>query len=80
MKTISLKLPDSLRKALEEEARRRQLNTSELVRECLERELYKTSAARKLSCYDLIHESIGSVHSGLCDLATNPTYLGDFGK
>ena len=80
MRTISLKLPDSLLVRLEEESRLRRTNKSALVRAALERELSPMKAGRKPSCYDLARDLAGSIKGLPKDIATNPKYVEGFGK
>ena len=76
MRTISLKLPDDLLAQLDHEAKARKVTKSRLVRESLERELFKASPAGAVSCYDLA----GSVPGFPEDLAVNPEYMKGFGQ
>ena len=80
MRTISLKLPDSLLARLEKESRLRRTNKSALVRTALERELSPKKAKRKPSCFDLARDLAGSIKGLPKDIATNPKYMEGFGK
>lgn len=72
MELLSVKLPGVLRRLLAEEARRRNVSQSTIVRESLERALLANAAGRHdASCADLAGELIGSFRSGRRDLATN---------
>jgi hypothetical protein len=75
MDTLSFKLPPVLRRRLAEEARRRGVTQSTLVRESLEAALFDQPRARgELSCADLAGDLIGSFR-GPGDLSTNKRYL-----
>src|SRR5579872_4625996 len=85
MRTISLKLPDDLLTRLEGEAKARNVTTSRLIRESLEKELrgraFRTQAiARGASCYDLARDLAGSVKGLPRDLAENLKYKEGFGR
>ena len=80
MQTISLKLPDDLLAQLESEAKARRVTKSWLVRESLERALFKRSPAGAVSCYDLVRDLAGIV-KGLPEyLADDPKYMQGFGQ
>ncbi len=81
MKTLSVKLPESLAEWLIEESRVKRRSRSELVREALEARRRGgqdgetkplTMAAALLSC--------GEGFDGPRDLSTNPKYFNGFGK
>jgi capsid portal protein len=80
MRTISLKLPDDLLARLDHEAKARRVTKSWLVRESLEKALYKASPAGAVSCYDLARDLAGSVRGLPEDLAVNPEYMKGFGQ
>jgi hypothetical protein len=80
MQTISLKLPDDLLAQLNHEAKARRVTKSWLVRESLERALYKQPSAGAVSCYDLARDLAGSVRGLPEDLAVNPEYMDGFGQ
>ncbi len=80
MNTISLKLPDSLLRRLEQESRQRRVTKSALVRAALERELEQPETVAGASCYDLARDLAGSLKRLPKDLATNPKYMEDFGQ
>ncbi len=61
MRTLTLKLPESLLERLEEESRARRANKSARVRAALERELSAPTAKEKPSCYDLTRDLAGSI-------------------
>lgn len=79
MRTISLKLPDTLLTQLDNEAKARRVTKSWLVRESLEKALRKQSPAGAVSCYDLAHDLAGAVKGLPKDLAVNPKYMEGFG-
>lgn len=75
MELISFKLPPALRRRLVEEARRRRVSQSTVIRETLESALVERPRARgELSCADLAGDLIGSFR-GPGDLSTNRRYL-----
>ncbi len=80
MRTISLKLPESLLVELNALARTRRTSKSELVRESLEQTLRSESGSRARSCYDLARDLAGSLNGLPQDIATNPKYLERFGE
>ena len=80
MRTISLKLPDSLLAQLEHEAKARRVTKSSLVRESLERALSKKSPGAAATCYDVARDLAGSVRGLPEDLAVNPEYMKGFGQ
>ena len=80
MRTISLKLPDDLLANLDQEARKRRVTKSALVRESLEKALHQPSEARAVSCYDLARDLAGSIKGLPEDLADNPKYMRGFGE
>jgi hypothetical protein len=85
VRTISLKLPDSLLDQLEKEARTRRVTKSRLVRESLEQALSNRHSSRSASCFDLacfdLACDLAGVAKGLPeDLAENPKYMQGFGQ
>lgn len=75
MDLISFKLPSVLRRRVAEEARRRQVSQSKVIRECLETALVEQPRLRgELSCADLAGDLIGSFR-GPRDASTNKRYL-----
>jgi hypothetical protein len=75
MDALSFKLPPVLRRRLAEEARRRRVSQSTILRESLEAALMEQPRARgELSCADLAGELIGSMR-GPRDASTNKRYL-----
>lgn len=80
VRTISLKLSESLLAKLEEESHRRHVNKSALVRHALEREFAASDAKQEASCFDLARDLAGSLKGLPKDIATNPKYLEGFGE
>jgi hypothetical protein len=77
MKTISLKLDETLANWLENEARKLGRTKSEVAREALER-----SRNGKLgpSVHDIMKDVCGISKRGPRDLATNKKYMRNFGR
>jgi hypothetical protein len=80
MRTISLKLPDSLLAQLDKEATSRRVTKSRIIRESLELALHKQPRGRPASCYDLASDLAGTVKGLPEDLATNPACMEGFGR
>lgn len=80
MQTISLKLPDDLLAQLASEAKARRVTKSFLVRESLERALYKRPLGGEVSCYDLARDLAGSVKGLPENLADDQKYMDGFGQ
>jgi Arc/MetJ-type ribon-helix-helix transcriptional regulator len=76
MKTISLKLPESLAHWLAQRSRELGRSQSDLVRQALEEQLQRKAG---VTCDDLMKDLCGSFE-GPRDLSSNPKYLRDFGK
>ncbi|HEY1291374.1 MAG TPA: ribbon-helix-helix protein, CopG family [Burkholderiales bacterium] len=75
MDLLSIKVPAGLRRRLAQEARRRGVSQSTVVRESLEAALVERPRARgELSCADLAADLIGSM-AGPRDASTNKRYL-----
>jgi len=79
VKTLSLKLSESLNRKLDIAVSRRKTTKSLIIREALEAHLSTDNRPQKGSVKEAIHDLIG-VHEGPGDLSTNSTYLSDFGK
>lgn len=79
MKTMSMKLPDSLFQRLIKAARLRSQSKSALVREAIETYLANGEPASSGSCLDLASDLIGNL-DGPADLSTNPDHLKGFGQ
>jgi hypothetical protein len=76
MESISIKLPAALRRRLAEEAKRRNLTQSAIVRESIEQAFENTPGKwRPSSCAELVRDLVGCVRSGRNDLATNKALL-----
>ena len=75
MNTLSVKLPRELFLRLANEARRRNIDCSTLVREILDRTLGNGAETNAQSCAELARELVGSVASGRTNLATNRELL-----
>jgi hypothetical protein len=76
MKTLSLKLPPSLRVKLERAAKQRGQSKSALVRAALEQFLIRE---RPMSALELAGDLVGC-GQGPGDLSTNPKYMEGFGQ
>lgn len=75
MTTISLKLPESLLRAVEQEAAARGVPKSAVIRDSLDRTLLKGRKTKKrASCLDLMGDLVGRF-DGPPDASTNPRYL-----
>ena len=83
MAFISLKLSEALDAQLTEQAQRRRLSKSELVRRALTAFLQSPEQgvddAAPLSAADLLADLMGCCKGGPADLASNPAFLADFG-
>ena len=75
MTTVSLKLPESLLREIEQEAATRGVPKSAVIRDCIEHTLCKGRKAKKrVSCLDLMGDWVGHF-KGPPDASTNPRYL-----
>jgi hypothetical protein len=74
MTTMTLKLPETLRRGVEEEARRRGVPKSVLVRECVEAMLRRKQRRKPPTCLDLVGDLVGS-QPGPRDASVNRRYL-----
>ncbi len=79
MKTLTLKLPESLDSRLTAAARRRGESRSAVVREALEALLGGDDGGRAGSCLDLAADLAGCV-AGPGDLSVNPEHLRGYGR
>ena len=79
MKTLSLKLSESLSRKLDIVVSRRKATKSLIIREALEAHLSALERPRKGSVKEAIRDLIG-VHEGPGDLSTNPEYMNDLGR
>jgi Arc/MetJ-type ribon-helix-helix transcriptional regulator len=84
MAVISLKLSDALDAQLTEQAQRRRLSKSELVRRALTAFLQPSAqgveGSASQSAADLLADLVGCCEAGPADLSCNPAYLSDFGR
>ena len=71
---MTLKLPEALQHGVEEEARRRGVSKSLLVRECVEAMLRRKQRRKPLTCLDLVADLVGS-QPGPRDASVNRRYL-----
>jgi hypothetical protein len=71
MKSLNVRLPDILAAGVERESRRRGVSKSDLVRQCLEREL---GAQKNAPTLDAIADVIGSVDGLPEDLSSRVDY------
>ena len=75
MTAISLKLPETLLRQVEQEAAARGVPKSAVIRDCIERTLRRGKSAKRLvSCLDLAADLVGS-QPGSPDASTNRRYL-----
>ena len=83
MAVISLKLTEALDAQLTEQAHRRRLSKSELVRRALTAFLQSSEldieGGSSQSAADLLADLVGCCEDGPADLSSNPAYLSDFG-
>jgi hypothetical protein len=79
MKSISLKLPDSLAAKLAAQARKRHTTKSTIVREALEGYLANNAQKKYLTLFDVAPDLIGSIH-GPSDLSYNKKYMEGYGR
>ena len=84
MAVISLKLTEALDAQLTEQAQRRRLSKSELVRRALTAFLQSPEQgvddAAQPSAADLLADLVGCCEGGPADLSTNPAFLAEFGS
>ena len=83
MAVISLKLTEALDAQLTEQAHRRRLSKSELVRRALTAFLQSTEqtveGSAPQSAADLLADLVGCCEDGPVDLSFNPAYMSAFG-
>ena len=79
MKTLTVKLPDSLDEDLEKLACRRRVTKSAVIREALARYVVKSSPPAQRSFTALAGDLMGCVE-GPEDLATNKDHLAGYGR
>ena len=83
MAVISLKLPEALDAQLTEQALRRRLSKSELVRRALTAFLQASEGLETPtapSAADLLADLVGCCEGGPADLSSNPVHLAGFGE
>ncbi len=71
---MTLKLPERLRRGVDEEARRRGVPKSVVVRECVEAMLRRKQRRKPLNCLDLVGDLVDS-QPGPSDASANRRYL-----
>ena len=76
MKTITVKLPETLAASLSRRARELGRPQSDLVRDALQRALGGTDGG---TCHDLFGDVCGVI-DGPRDLSTNPMHMSGFGE
>ena len=83
MAVISLKLSEDLDAQLTEQAQRRRLSKSELVRRALTTFLQTSEqgmeGSASPSAVDMLADFVGCCEDGPADLSSNPAYLSGFG-
>ena len=83
MAVLSLMLSEDLDAQLTEEAQRRRLSKSELVRRALTAFLQTSEQGMEgsgsPSAVDLVADLVGCCEGGPADLSSNPAYLAGFG-
>jgi len=83
MAVISLKLTETLDAQLTEQAHRRRMSKSELVRRALTAFLQSSEQGMEdsapQSAADSLADLVGCCGGGPADLSSNPAYLSDFG-
>ena len=79
MKTISLKLSETLDSRLNGVAKLRDTSKSEIIREAIESFLGDQQTATQLSFQQAAGELLGSL-DGPADLASNPKHLKGYGR
>ena len=73
---MTVKMPAALQRGVEEEARRRGVPKSVLVRECLEAMLRRKPRQKPPSCLELVADLAGS-QPGPPDASVNRCYMAD---
>ncbi len=79
MKTLSLRVSDTLDKTLQREAKRRRTSKTALVKKVLEDHFAARNGHKKATVGELAGDLIGCLE-GPGDLSYNPKYLEGFGK
>ena len=79
MKTISLKIPESLDAELQAAAHRHRRAKSQIVRDALQQHLAPGQNKGRASALDLLQDLVGCVE-GPADLSVNEKHLEDYGR
>ena len=79
MKTLSLKLPESLLAKLNSTAKERGESRSVLIREAIETYIMGAGNVQKGSCLDFAGDLVGCV-KGPVDLSFNKKHMRDYGQ
>jgi len=79
MKTVAVKLPDSLLAEIENAAKEKGENRSALIRQAIEEFLAMKGKLRKGSCLDLARDLAGAVKEK-ADLSTNEKHMDGYGQ
>jgi len=79
VKTISLKLPETLDEKLIKMAREKGLKKSQVIRDAVTAYIEGNKDLPAESCFSLAHDLLGSVE-GPSDLSFNKKHMEDFGK
>ena len=80
MKTLSLKVPESLDRKLSAVVKRRHMAKSDVVREALEQYLDESQEVRAGSFLELAGDLVGCVKDAPSDLSINPKHLSGYGR
>ena len=79
MKTLSLKLPESLIVKLDSTAKKRGESRSALIREAIETFISEADYIKKGTCLDLAKDLVGSL-KGPVDLSSNKKHMLGYGR
>ena len=80
MKTVSLKVPESLDAALESFAKRTGKSKSAIARDAFQAFFKKGPGKKKSSAHDLAKDLIGKFTGAPADLSTNKKYMRGYGR
>ena len=78
MRTVCVKLPEDLERALTKLVKQRRTTRSAVVREAIE--AYTRVPKRPLSFTEAAGDLVGCVRGGPRDLSTNPKHMEGFGR
>ncbi len=78
--TLSIKIPEPLKKQLEGAARRQRTTLSRLLQESLQRIIEQESGGHPPSCYDLSGDLLDRCGRGPRELSTSQRHFADFGR